>query len=102
AKPAAEVHNTIRAADPAPGASATIAGVKLDLFEPQRVEGQNGAAGTILAIDDKGMVVAAQGGAVRIRRVRAPGGKKVAPAEWAKGAGIAAGARFEAPAPKSA
>lgn len=95
-KPAAEVHNTIRAADPAPGAWGTINGVKLDLFEPQRVAGVSGAPGTIVAIDDGGMVVAASGGGVRVRRVRAAGGKKVTAAEWAKGAAIAAGARFGA------
>jgi len=103
AKPAAEVHNLIRAADPAPGASGTIAGIKLDLFEPQRVAGgEGGAPGTVLSVDDGGMVVAAAGGAVRIRRVRAAGGKKVTAAEWAKSAGIAAGARFEPPPAKPA
>ena len=95
-KPPADVHNTIRAADPAPGAWGTINGVKLDLFEPQRVAGVSGAPGTIVSIDESGMVVAASGGGVRVKRVRAAGGKKVAAAEWAKGAAIVAGARFEA------
>jgi methionyl-tRNA formyltransferase len=95
AKPAAEVHNLIRAADPAPAASATINGIKVDLFEPQRVDGASGAPGTIVSVDDAGFVVAAQGGGVRIRRVRAAGGKKVTATEWLKSAGIGAGARFE-------
>ncbi|MDX2156800.1 MAG: methionyl-tRNA formyltransferase [Hyphomicrobiaceae bacterium] len=101
-KPAAEVHNVIRAADPAPGAWGTIGGVKVDLFEPQRVSGVTGAAGTIVSIDDSGMVVAAAAGGVRIRRVRAAGGKKIGAAEWLKSAGLGVGARFEPLATKSA
>jgi methionyl-tRNA formyltransferase len=95
-RPAADVHNTIRAADPAPGAWGMIGGAKVDLFEPQKVPGASGETGTILSVDDNGMVVAASGGAVRIKRVRAAGGKKVGAAEWLKTAGLAAGARFDA------
>ncbi|HEX4894105.1 MAG TPA: methionyl-tRNA formyltransferase [Hyphomicrobiaceae bacterium] len=94
-KPAAEVHNLIRAADPAPAASGTIGGTKVDLFEPQRVDGASGAPGTIVSVDDSGFVVAAQGGGVRIRRVRAAGGKKIGATEWLKSAGLGVGARFE-------
>ncbi len=101
-KSAADVHNLVRAADPAPGAWGIIAGAKLDLFEPQRVDAATGAPGTILSIDATGMVVAAGQGGLRIRRVRAPGGKKVAAAEWAASAGIAAGAVFEAQPAKPA
>ena len=101
-KPAAEVHNTIRAADPAPGAWGTIGGTKVDLFEPQRVAGVSaGTPGTVLSVDATGMVIAAEGGAVRIRRVRAAGGKKLGAAEWMTSAGLAAGARFE-PVPTKA
>lgn len=102
-KPAADVHNMIRAADPAPGASSSIGGVKLDLFEPQSITAPAGSSpGTILSIDDTGMAVAASTGAVKIRRVRAAGGKKISAAEWAKSAGIAAGAKFDPPSAKPA
>jgi methionyl-tRNA formyltransferase len=101
-KPAQEVHNLIRAADPAPGAWGNIVGVKLDLFEPQRLPGASGEPGTVLSVDDSGLVVAAKDGGIRIKRVRPAGGKKVAAAEWAKSAGVAAGARFEPPQPKPA
>jgi len=95
-KPLAAIHNTIRAADPAPGAWGTIAGTKVDLFEPQTMPGASGEPGAILSIDEQGMVVATGDGGVRIKRVRAAGGKKVPAGEWAKSAGISAGARFEA------
>jgi len=95
-KPVADVHNVIRAADPAPGAWGTIAGTKVDLFEPQLVGGVIGEPGAVVSVDDSGVVVAAAGGGVRVRRVRVAGGKKVAASEWAKSAGIAVGARFDA------
>jgi methionyl-tRNA formyltransferase len=100
-KPAAQVHNIIRAADPAPGAWGTIAGNKVDLFEPTQEAG-SGEAGTIVSIDDKGVVIAAAGGNIRIKRVRVAGGKKVGAAEGLSAAGISKGARFDAIAPKSA
>ncbi len=54
-----------------------------------------------LAINDQGMTVAAQGGAILAKRVRGADGKKVAAAEWAKAAGVGAGDTFDKPAPKS-
>lgn len=101
-KPAAGVHNLIRAADPAPGAWGTIGGNKVDLFEPKLVAGASGAPGTIVSLDDSGVVVAAAGGNIRIKRVRVAGGKKLGAAEGLKAAGIAAGARFDAVQAKSA
>lgn len=102
-KPAAQVHNMIRAADPAPGAWGMLAGNKVDLFEPTREAGSGGGApGSIVSVDDGGMVVAAAGGNIRIKRIRVAGGKKVGAAEGLKAAGIAAGASFEAPPPKPA
>ena len=42
-------------------------------------------------VDDKGMTIAAGGGAILAKRVRGGDGKKVAAAEWAKAAGVKAG-----------
>ena len=99
-KPAAEVYNLIRAANPAPGAWSTIKGAKVDVFDSAKVAG-DGAAGTVLAVNDQGMTIAAQGGAILAKRVRGADGKKVAAAEWAKAAGVSAGDVFDKPAPKA-
>ena len=48
------------------------------------------------------MTVAGKGGAVLVKRVRAPGGKKIAAADYAKEAGLSVGDVFDAPAPKPA
>jgi len=103
-RPAADVYNLIRAANPAPGAWGTIKGAKVDIFDSAQIPGKaagDGAPGSVLAINDQGMTVAAQGGAILAKRVRGADGKKVAAAEWAKAAGVSAGDVFDKPAPKA-
>jgi methionyl-tRNA formyltransferase len=99
-KPVADVYNTIRAANPAPGAWGTIKGNKVDIFDSAKVSG-SGKPGEVLGIDDQGMTIAAGGGGILAKRVRGADGKKVAAAEWAKAAGIKAGDVFDRPVPKS-
>jgi methionyl-tRNA formyltransferase len=77
-----------------------VKGVKLDIYDSVRADG-SGAPGTVLAIAGDGMLVAGNGGAILIKRVKAPDGKKIAAAEWAGAAGIAVGDRFDPPAPKA-
>lgn len=94
-RPAQEVHNLIRGADPAPGAWVGVGGEKVQLFGSTRVDGAAaGAPGDILAVDDAGMTVAAAGGAVRIARLRLEGGKKLAAPEAVAELGLAPGKRF--------
>ena len=101
AKPIADVYNTIRAANPAPGAWAMIKGTKLDIYDAALVSG-TGAAGSILSIDATGITVAGNGGAILAKRVKAPDGKKIAAAEYAQAAGLVVGDAFDAPLPKPA
>ncbi len=100
AKPVGEIYNTIRAANPAPGAWSMIKGVKLDIYDAARAT-DSGKAGTILSISPEGMKIAASGGAILAKRVKAPDGKKIAAAEWAASAGVKAGDAFDPPAPKA-
>ena len=100
AKPAAEVYNTIRAANPAPGAWGMIKGVKLDIYDSAKGTG-TGKPGTILSVDAQGISIAAGSGSILAKRVRAPGGQKIAAAEWAVSAGIKAGDVFD-PKPAAA
>ena len=101
AKPIADVYNTIRAANPAPGAWAMIKGTKLDIYDAALVSG-TGAAGSILSVDATGITVAGNGGAILAKRVKAPDGKKIAAAEYAQAAGLVVGDAFDAPLPKPA
>ena len=89
-RPAAELHNLIRGCDPQPGAWTTWHGERLSLYgsavcADERQEAT--APGTVLSVDVNGMVVSAGDSAVRVQRVRAGRGAKVAAAESAVQAG---------------
>ncbi len=89
------IHNLIRGADPAPGAWTTVNDKKLQLFGSKKhlvrtFGAVKGKIGEITAIGDT-MRITAQGGQIEVAKVKAEDTKKISPAEWAKGAGIAAG-----------
>ncbi len=92
-RPAQEVHNLIRGADPAPGAWTTIGGTAVQLFESTRIEGVGGEPGEIVAVGEGRLVVAAGGGHVSVGRARPEGGGKVAADAYAGEVGIAPGTR---------
>jgi methionyl-tRNA formyltransferase len=95
AQPVAEVYNLIRGTNPAPGAWTTHDGKKLDIFDSRRVtRSGTSAPGEVLSIGQEGMVVAAEGGAIQVIRVRTAGGAKVPAAEWAAGARVSPGDRL--------
>ena len=94
-RPAQEVHNLIRGTDPAPAAWVSVGGQTIQLFGSTRADGAAaGEPGEILGIDDAGMTVAADGGAVRVARLRAKGGKKLAATEAAAELGLTLGSRL--------
>ena len=58
-RPAREVHNLIRGADPAPGAWTAIGGTTVQLFESRLVDGAGGEPGEIVAVEEGRLVIAA-------------------------------------------
>ena len=94
-RPQAKVHNLIRGCDPQPGAHTTWRGARLRLFEPRRVDAAEAPPGTVVAVEEQGLVVAAAGGAVRCARARGDGAKAAA-AEVAGALGLARGDRLGA------
>lgn len=80
-RPAREVYDLIRGCDPQPGAHAQLRGETLRLYDARRAaDDPHGAApGTIVAIDERGLVVVAGSGAeagtISVGRVRGAGGK---------------------------
>jgi methionyl-tRNA formyltransferase len=90
------IHNTIRGADPAPGAWTTIGGKKLQLFGSKKhivrtFGAVKGKIGEITEVTEASMRITCQGGQVEVAKVKGEETKKISPAEWAKGAGVAAG-----------
>ena len=93
-KPLQEIWNLVRGTDPQPGAWTTYEGTTVQLFDAKKLAGAAaGRPGEVTAIDDAGMTIAAEGGQILVTRVRA-GGPKISASEFAKGAGLRAGARL--------
>lgn len=95
-QPAIEIDRLVRGCDPQPGAFLRLAGKPVRLFEvallPEASESK--AAGSVVACGDTGLAIALRGGVLRVKRVRADGGKEVA-ADFAKRVGLETGQRFE-------
>jgi formate--tetrahydrofolate ligase len=98
-KPVSEVYNLIRATNPAPGAWSILKGTRIDIFDCAKLDG-SGNPGEIMAITGEGIQVAAKGGRILVKRVRAAGGQKIPATEYAVSAGLKVGDRFDPPSPK--
>ena len=92
-KPATNVYNMIRAANPAPGAWTTIAGNELKIYDSARVDG-TGITGEVVSVGGDGVTVQADGGRILIKRVRPTGGGKMAASEWAAAVGVNSGTKL--------
>ena len=87
--------NLIRGCNPAPGAWTLWEGAKVAVFDSVRVpEAKSVQPGEITRIGDDGIQVATADGQILVKRVRPEKGRKAPAAEWAREAGLAAGARF--------
>ena len=89
-----DVARRIRAYDPKPGAFTTREGREVKLFGARPTQDHQGDAGTVLAIDEMGMLVGCGTGAVRVAYVHPAGKRRLAALDWAQGRGIAVGDRF--------
>jgi methionyl-tRNA formyltransferase len=70
-KPARQVYNFIRGCDPQPGATTTFRGEKVKFYNASFLgDAPPAAAGEILEVGEKGLKVAANGGALFISRFR--------------------------------
>jgi methionyl-tRNA formyltransferase len=92
-RPAVELARRIRAFDPFPGATATVAGTTLKLWRAQCVEA-GGSPGSVLAVDGDGIVVACGEGALRLLELQKPGGKRLPVGDFLRGTAIRPGDRF--------
>ena len=94
-RPVGEVYNLIRGCDPQPGAYVRRGDVLLRLYDARREGAVEGVPGIVAAIAADGVVVAADGGSIRIGRMRADAGK-VSAAEAAAAIGLQVGAPLAA------
>jgi methionyl-tRNA formyltransferase len=92
-KPVEQVYNLIRGANPQPGAWTTCKGKTVEIYDSAREAG-DGTPGTVVDVGPNGVTVAAQGGRIRIQRVKPEDGAKQTAAEFAAAVGLAKGDRL--------
>lgn len=98
-KPWAQIHNLVRGCNPAPGAWTVHDGKKLQVFESKPLpaidpKGIAGKMGEVVAVEADGFTVAVADGRIKVLRVKAEGGQKVAAGEFAAASKLAVGARL--------
>lgn len=90
AKPVGEVYNTIRAANPAPGAWTTLNGAEVQVYDSALLDG-SGTPGRIVDINGDGVTVQGNGGRILIKRVRPTGAGKQSASDWVASCGLTVG-----------
>lgn len=86
--------NRIRGLSPAPGAYLTLAGGQRLRLLKADVRQASGPPGTILAIEETGVVVATGGGAIALLEVQPAGKRRMSAAEFARGRRLRVGSPY--------
>ena len=84
----------IRVFNPFPTASAEISGITLKIWHAECVD-LTGEPGQILSVTEQGVTVACGHGALVLKELQKPGGKRLPAAEFVKGFPMKLGQRFE-------
>ena len=90
---AEDLARAVRAFNPAPGASTTLAGVSVKVWRARPEQG-TGTPGMVLRADTDGVLVACGTGALRLIELQRAGGKRIAAAEFLRGSPITPGTRL--------
>jgi methionyl-tRNA formyltransferase len=94
-KSASDVYNLVRGCDPQPGAYSTIKNSKIRFYSARLLEAtQHKVSGEILEIRAGNVLVALNGGTLRIAKMRGEKGGKMVADELAKEMGLQVGMRF--------
>jgi len=93
-RPAADVYNLIRGANPQPGAWTVLDGTTVQIFDAAKAGPVKESPGTVVSVDDDGLRIAASGGSILARRIRAGSGEKTPGTDFARAGGIKPGSRF--------
>ena len=92
-RPARQVYNLVRGVTPAPGAWTMLGDVRLKVASVAVAEGE--LAPGELVVERQRVLAGAGDGAVELLTVQAPGKPPMAGADWARGARLGQGARFD-------
>jgi len=94
-KPAADVYNLIRGCDPQPGAYSTLDGRPVKFYQAQLLAAvEEIPAGQVISIREGQVVVALNGGAVQVGKMKGDKGAKIPADQFAGEADLKVGMRF--------
>lgn len=100
------IYNLIRGCNPAPGAWTTWNGARLRIYDARKIPARKvsdvaGKPGEVVAVGEKSVIVAAQGGSIELLKVRLEGMDKASASSFAADNDVTPGARLgvEARAP---
>src|SRR5690606_13275010 len=93
-KPAGEVFNLIRGANPSPGAWTMLGDKTVQIFDSARLDDIAGEPGTVTGISADGIAVAAGSGGILVKRVRCESRDKIPASDLVEQSGLSVGARF--------
>ncbi len=94
-KPAPKVYNLIRGCDPQPGAYSTLGGRKVKFYQAQLLAAvQEFSAGQVISIGEGEVVVALNGGALKVGKMKGEKGAKLPADQFAGEADLKVGIRF--------
>jgi methionyl-tRNA formyltransferase len=93
-RPADEVDRQVRAFNPFPGAEARLGGESLKVWEAAPIH-RAGTPGVVLEAGTGSLVIGCGHGALEVREVQRPGGRRVGIADFLRGAAVAPGTKLE-------
>jgi methionyl-tRNA formyltransferase len=94
AQPYLDVYRVIRGNNPSPSAYTTFQGKKVKLFDSEARAGVVAEPGTVSEVGPGGFAVAAQGGAIVVKRVQPEGSPKLKAPEFTQAVALKVGDRF--------
>ena len=94
-RPATEIYNLIRGCDPQPGAHSTLGDQKVQVYQASLTEtGEEIPPGQIIDINEEEIVIALQGGTLKVGRIKGDKGQKLNAGEFAREMDLKVGMRF--------
>jgi methionyl-tRNA formyltransferase len=90
---ATAIERRLRAFDPAPGATTTLADEVVKCWRGT-VRGGHGQPGEVIGVDDAGIEVACGAGSLRLTELQRPGGRRLPAREYLAGRPVAVGTRL--------
>ena len=94
-KPASDVYNLIRGCDPQPGAYTMLGGLKVKFYKAELLAAaEEISPGQVISMGAGEVIVALNGGALKVGKMKGEKGAKITAEEFAREAGLETGMRF--------